>query len=239
MPKHVLVTGGSGGIGRSLVFAFSKAGYRVFFTYHSSQDSAFDLEEKTGASGFCVNFEDIQNVIDFADSFLREFGGVDILINNAGVSHYGLIQDVSKDDFYRLFSVNFHSPFFLTQKLVPSMVSKNGGSIINIGSIWGETGASCEVLYSSTKGALIAFTKALAKELAPSGIAVNCISPGVVDTEMMARFSDEEKKTLSEEIPAGHFSQEDEISKLALYLAENATTSLTGQIIGLNGGMYC
>lgn len=239
MIKQVLITGGSGGIGRSLVTAFSKADYRVFFTYHSSRDAALVLEKMSGARGFCVNFEETQSVVDFAESFLKEFGGVDVLINDAGVSHYGLIQDVTVDDFRRVFSVNFQSPFFLTQKLVSAMIARNCGTIINIASVWGETGASCEVLYSSSKGAVVAFTKALAKELAPSGITVNCISPGVVDTEMMSRFSDEEKGALREEIPSGRFTREDEVAKVALYLAENSTTSLTGQIIGLNGGMYC
>ena len=239
MHKRVLITGGSRGIGRVLVLAFSKAGYQVFFTYYSSPDLALDLEGKTGARGFCVNFENIEDVTAFADEFLKEVGGVDVLINNAGISHYGLIQDVTGEDYNRLFSVNFQSPFFLSQKLIPYMVSKNCGSIINIGSIWGETGASCEVLYSSAKGALIAFTKALAKELAPSGISVNCISPGVVNTDMMARFSREDKDALIEEIPSGRFVGTDEISNLALYLAENSTSSLTGQIFGFNGGMYC
>lgn len=239
MHKRVLITGGSRGIGRALVSSFSKASYQVYFTYFHSQDAALDLEGKTGARGFCVDFADVDQVVSFADDFLLDVGGVDVLINNAGIAHYGLTQDVTAEDYNRLFSVNFQSPFFLTKKLIPYMVSQNRGAIINIGSIWGETGASCEVLYSSSKGAVIAFTKALAKELAPSGVAVNCISPGVVDTDMMAGFSKEEKSVLIDEIPSGRFIETDEISKLALYLAENSTTSLTGQILGLYGGMHC
>lgn len=239
MTDTVLITGGTRGIGKAMVSAFSKAGYRVFFTYHSSEELASELEKSAGAKGFCVDFQNVQSVTDFADRFLSEFERVDVLINNAGISHYGLIQDVSERDFERVFNVNFQSPFFLTRKLIPSMVAVNRGTVINIASIWGETGASCEVLYSSAKGAMIAFTKALAKELAPSGVAVNCISPGVVDTDMMARFSPDEKKELAEEIPAGKFTDADEIANLALYLAENSSTAFTGQIIGLNGGMYC
>lgn len=239
MTDTVLITGGTRGIGKAMVSAFSKAGYRVFFTYHSSKELASELEKSAGAKGFCVDFQNVQSVTDFADRFLSEFERVDVLINNAGISHYGLIQDVSERDFERVFNVNFQSPFFLTRKLIPSMVGVNRGTVINIASIWGETGASCEVLYSSAKGAMIAFTKALAKELAPSGVAVNCISPGVVDTDMMARFSPDEKKELAEEIPAGKFTDADEIANLALYLAENSSTAFTGQIIGLNGGMYC
>lgn len=239
MTETVLITGGTRGIGRSIVSAFSKAGYRVFFTYHLSDALALDLERSTGARGFSVDFEDVQSVTDFADRFLSEIGKADVLVNNAGVSHYGLIQDVSLRDFSRLFAVNFQSPFFLTQRLVSPMIFENRGAIINIASIWGETGAACEVLYSSAKGAMIAFTKALAKELAPSGIAVNCISPGVVDTDMMARFTSDEKKALAGEIPSGKFTEADEIAKLALYLAQNSSTSFTGQVLGLNGGMYC
>ncbi len=239
MAEHVLITGGSGGIGKALVRAFSKKGFRVSFTYNRSCDSALELERETGAKGFCVNFEDLASVLSFSEKICVEVAPVDVLVNNVGAALYGLIQDVTKDDFQRLFNVNFQSPFFLTQRLIPSMLSKQKGTIINIASVWGETGASCEVLYSSTKGALIAFTKALAKELAPSGISVNCISPGVVDTAMISRFSDEEKNALAEEIPAGRFTDADEIAKLALFLTEGASVSMTGQVIGVNGGMYC
>ena len=239
MRENVLITGGTRGIGKAMVFAFAKASYRVFFTYQNSENFASEIEEQTGAIGFSVDFENVQNVTDFCDCFSLEFGCVDVLINNAGISQYGLIQDVSELDFDRLFNVNFKSAFFLTQKMIPAMITKRRGTIINVASIWGEMGASCEVLYSSAKGALIAFTKALAKELAPSGIAVNCISPGVVDTDMMARFSNDEKLALAEEIPAGKFVEADEIASLALYLAKSSTASFTGQVLGLNGGMYC
>lgn len=239
MAKHVLITGGSRGIGKAMVYAFSESGYRVSFTYFHSSDEARTVEEETGAKGYCVDFQDLSSVLSFADRMCTENEPIEVLINNAGVSHYGMIQDVTREDFQRLFAVNFQSPFFLTQKLIPSMVSNRSGVIINVASVWGETGASCEVLYSSAKGAMISFTKALAKELAISGIAVNCISPGVVDTAMMSRFSEDEKRMLAEDIPAGHFTDESEIAKLALYLVDNASTSFTGQVIGLNGGMYC
>jgi len=237
--KHVLITGGSGGIGRALVRAFSEADYTVSFTYFSSQKAAADLALETGANSFCVDFEKTECVEKFIDRLVSDVGAVDVLINNAGVAHYGLIQDVSPRDFNRVFSINFQSPFFLTQKIISYMISRQSGTVINVASVWGETGASCEVLYSSFKGATIAFTKALAKELAPSGIAVNCISPGVVDTAMMARFSEDEKNDILSEIPSGRFTDPSEIASLALYLAQNSSTSFTGQIIGLNGGMYC
>ena len=239
MRKHVLITGGTGGIGLALVRAFASAGYKVSFTYNSSLDKAKALSEETGASAFAVNFEKTVQVIDFADRLIKEVGAVDVLINNAGLSNYGLFQDVSHDDFHRLFCVNFESAFFLTRALIPPMISRKTGCVINVSSVWGQTGGSCEVLYSSTKGALISFTKALAKELALSGVAVNCISPGVVDTDMMKRFTEDEKKLLAEEIPSGRFVEADEIASLALFLAENVSVSLTGQVFGINGGMYC
>lgn len=239
MPKHVLITGGSRGIGRELVLAFSKEGYRVSFTYNRSVDEAKALADVSGALAFHADHSDVTQISSLIREVTSANGDVDVLINNAGVSHYGLFQDVSLLDFQQVFAVDFQSPFFLTKELVSSMISRKSGVIINVASIWGETGASCEVLYSSAKGALIAFTKALAKELAPSGICVNCISPGVVDTDMMARFSAEEKELLKEEIPAGHFTDPKEITQLALFLANHPSTSLTGQIIGLNGGMFC
>lgn len=239
MSKHVLITGGSGGIGQALVRAFSSRGYSVSFTYFHSARKALALAEETGANAFSVNFEDVHAVLDFAEKFVSECGAVDVLINNAGVSHYGLLQDVTLDDYHRLFNVNFQSHFFLTQKMISSMISKKSGAIINVASIWGETGASCEVLYSSSKGAMIAFTKALAKELALSGISVNCISPGVVETSMMRLFTKEEKEALAQDIPAGRFTEAREVAEIALRLAAFPSTSLTGQIIGINGGMYC
>lgn len=239
MKKHVLITGGSGGIGKALVTAFSKAGYKVSFTYFASAESARKLAEETGSTAYFVDFLSVEKVIEFSNRFGNDIDAVDVLINNAGVAHYGVIQDVTFETFQRLFAVNFQSPFFLTRQLISGMISKQSGSIINIASIWGETGGSCEVLYSSTKGAMIAFTKALAKELAPSSIAVNCISPGVVNTPMMDRFSADEKNELVQEIPAGRFVSPREIAELALYLADNPSATLTGQIIGMNGGMYC
>lgn len=239
MEKHVLITGGSGGIGNALVTAFSKAGYAVSFTYNSSEKIAKRLSEETGAVGYRVDFSDVDSVIQFGKRFGNDIAPVDVLINNAGVAHYGVIQDVTPETFQQIFAVNFQSSFFLTRQLISGMISRQSGSIINIASIWGETGGSCEVLYSSTKGAMISFTKALAKELAPSLIAVNCISPGVVDTPMMDRFSADEKNELVQEIPVGHFVRPCEIAELALYLANQTSASLTGQIIGMNGGMYC
>ena len=239
MSKNILITGGSRGIGRELVRSFSEKGYRVAFTYNASEKEAELVSKECNACGFKLNFEDVSSVADFATNVEKEFGEIDVLINNAGVSLYGLFQDVQLSDFQKVFSVNFTGAFLLTQRIVSSMISKKQGCIINISSVWGQTGGACEVLYSSTKAAMIGFTKALAKELAPSGIRVNCIAPGVVDTDMMSSFSDAEKEVLCEEIPCGKFTTTSEVAQLALFLADNGCESLTGQVIGVNGGMYC
>ncbi len=239
MNKNVLITGGSRGIGRELVRAFSKKGYRVAFTYYSSLKEAESISKEFGAAAFSVDFKDLSSVIEFSETIEKEFGEIDVLINNAGVSNYGLFQDITLVDYNKMFSVNFDSMFFMTQKIVPSMIRKKNGAIINISSVWGQTGASTEVLYSCTKAAVIGFTKALAKELAPSGVCVNCIAPGVVDTDMMSAFTEDEKDALAEEIPLGRFTTTSEIAKLALFLSEGGCESLTGQVIGINGGMYC
>ncbi len=237
MMKKVLITGGTGGIGSQLVQSFRERGYDVAFTYCRSRERAFRLADKTGATAFCCDFTKREDIDTFAQALLTQFGEVDVFIHNAALSHYGLFQDTQREDYDSLFSVNFDSAYFLTKALMLPMLRKQSGSLIYITSVWGQTGASCEVLYSSTKAALIGFTKALAKELAPSGIKVNAIAPGIVDTAMLERFSAEEKKQMKEEIPTGKFTSPSEIAETALFLAE-CGNNITGQVIAVNGGMY-
>ncbi len=237
------MTGGTGGIGRSICLTFAFAGYEVGFSYCNDRTQAEELlnQLNTITKGylFCSDFsrEDAAHLL--FEQVQSEMGTVDVLVNNAGVSSYGVIQDVSEDELKRVFQINMLAPFTLTKYMIGPMISQKQGSIINISSVWGQTGASCEVLYSSAKAALIGFTKALAKELAPSNITVNCIAPGVVDTKMMNRFSAEEKQALCDEIPLGRFATPDEIGKMALYLSGENGCYITGQVIGMNGGMYC
>lgn len=237
--KNVFITGGARGIGRSLAICFAKNGYHVGISYCSSYDSAMELSTAYGIIALKADLSTTDGAEELSRSILSEFGAVDILINNAGVASYGLFQELSEAEFDEIFQINFKSPFFLTKQLVGNMITKKSGCIINISSIWGQTGASCEVIYSATKAAMIGFTKALAKELAPSGITVNCIAPGVVDTDMMNKFSDEEKILLMEDIPIGRFIEPNEIAELALMLCSDKFRSLTGQVIAINGGMYC
>lgn len=239
MKPAVLITGGSRGIGREMVKTFSEKGYQVYFTYCHSEKEALELTRDFGVKGFQVDFSDTRQIISFATSFLKEYGCPDVLINNAGLSHYGLIQDTTLEDYQRIFAVNFESMFFLTKELVSPMISRQKGAIINISSIWGQCGASCEVLYSASKAAVIGFTKALAKEVALSGISVNCIAPGAVDTDMLSCFTLEEKEEIAAEIPSGRFTTAKEVAELALFLAQMQTPAFTGQVIPINGGLLC
>lgn len=241
--KKVLITGGSRGIGKAIVSLFARNGWEVGFTYCSSVEEAEtivrELSNEASVHSFRADLSQESDLIHLVEEARALMGEIDVLINNAGVSSYGLFTDVDRDEFSRVMNTNFSSAFFLTKALVPSMIRNRSGSIINVSSVWGQTGASCEVLYSASKAALIGFTKALAKELAPSGISVNCIAPGVVDTDMMAMFSKEEKEEIAEDIPACRFASADEVAHVIFDLASRTTTYLTGQVIGVNGGMFC
>ncbi len=241
--KTVLITGGTRGIGLCMVRLFSELGYRVGFCYHRSHDKAREivaqLNQKGGGAAFCCDLENDDSVDALISEINKTLGGIDILINNAGVSSYGLFQNFPKEELDRVLNTNLRSALRLTQALIPSMIQNSWGRVINVSSVWGETGGSCEVLYSAAKAALIGFTKALAKELAPSGVTVNCISPGVVDTDMMARFSKDEIDLIQEEIPCGRMAKPEEIAQAALFLSSENASYITGQVLGINGGMYC
>lgn len=237
--KRLFITGGTRGIGKATVLAFLHAGWKVGFCYRESTASAECLVCEGNGSCFAYpcDLAKMEQVDDLAKKITDDFGIPDVLVNNAGIGSYGLFQDLQPDAFDELFHVNFKSAYYLSAKLVPGMIRRGSGRIINIASVWGEIGASCEVAYSASKAAMIGFTKALAKELAPSSIPVNAIAPGVVDTDMMARFTPEEKKGICEGIPAGRFVTPEEIAQTILFLAEYAPLNLTGQIIGVNGSM--
>jgi len=241
--KKVFITGGATGIGHALAIAFAKSGYAVGFSYCHSETKAEELARSLSEICPCYCFRaDLsrqEEINRLAKAISETMGEVDVLIHNAALSTFGLLQDITESEYEHVFSVNIKAPVFLTKALLPAMIRRGSGSIINISSVWGQTGASCEVLYSSSKAALIGFTKALAKELAPSRISVNAIAPGVVDTKMMDRFTQEEKKDLALEIPSGRFATPEEIASAALFLAKEENRYLTGQVIGINGGMYC
>ncbi len=227
--KKVLITGGTRGIGKGIALAFLKKGYRVCVTYVSDEESA----AKAQALGLETYKTDVANESEVRALF-EKIGAVDILINNAGVALIKQIQDVTYEEYRRLTSVNVGGAFLCAREAAKGMIARRSGLIVQISSVWGEVGGSCESVYSASKAALIGFTKALAKELGWSGIRVNCVSPGVIDTAMNARFSKEEKDALCEEIPAGRMGSVDEVASAVLFLEENEY--VTGADIPVNGG---
>ncbi len=233
--QNVLITGGSRGIGAACVRVFAKKGFRVFFTYYKSNTQAQALAAQTGTMAIWANAADVQTPQRVLD-IIHTIGSVDILINNAGVAQQKLFSDITEADWDRMFDVNIKSMFRMTQAVLPDMIHKKQGRIINLSSIWGQTGASCEVHYSASKAAVIGFTKALAKELGLSGICVNCVAPGMVDTDMNAGLFPEEKNAVITEIPLGRAGTPAEIAETIFFLSRPETNYITGQVIAPNGG---
>ena len=228
--EHVLITGGSRGIGAAAVRAFARAGYRVSFFYEKSREAAEALAAETGAEALCCDVADTEAVARAVEALPP----VDILVNNAGISHVGLISQISPQEWDRLFAVNVKSVYNTVRVVLPAMLQKQAGAIVNVSSMWGQAGASCEAAYSATKGAVIALTQALARELGPSGIRVNAVSPGLIDTEMNAKLSQADKDALAEDTPLGRVGTPEEVAEAILYLAR--ASFVTGQILPVNGG---
>ena len=238
--KHVLITGASRGIGAACAFTFAAHGYHVFLNCNKSiaalQKVADSITQQGGTCtlvpGDVGNPDTVRAIFEKISTIAP---GLDVLINNAGISYVGLLTDMSDEEWTRILNTNLSSSFYCSRAAIPYMVRQQKGKIINISSMWGRVGASCEAAYSATKAGMNGLTMALAKELAPSNIQVNAIACGVIDTEMNAVFSDEERQELAEEIPAGRFGTAAEVGQLAFDLSENHSY-LTGQIIGLDGG---
>lgn len=239
--KTVFITGASRGIGRSIAAAFAKNGYNLGINSLNSAEELILLSKELSAAykikciPFVGNAGDIHFIKDVFLEMERQLYGVDILINNAGISYMGLLPDMSIDEWNQILQTNLTSVFCCCKYAVPHMLQKKYGKIINISSVWGNTGASCEVAYSATKGGINAFTKALAKELAPSNIQVNAIACGIIDTKMNAILNQSEKLLLENDIPAGRFGTADEVAEL-VYSIVNNSPYLTGQVIALDGG---
>lgn len=242
--KTVIVTGGSRGIGKAIVYAFANAGYNVILNYNQSEQSAKNIvEDLKDCQGVVEMFkadvsrrEDVDAMIEYVN---KEFGGIDVIVNNAGISHVGLFDEITEEEFRRVLDVNLMGVFNVTQAaLKESMLSRKNGTIINISSIWGISGASCEVAYSASKAGVIGLTKGLAKELAPSNITVNAIAPGAIATDMIYKeYSEKEIETIEKDIPMGRLGTPIEVANLALYLASDNARYITGQVISPNGGM--
>ena len=228
--QTVVVTGGSRGIGAAVVARFAARGDRVYFLYEKNHEAARTVAEKTGAASICCDVVDSRGV---KEAFLR-IPEVDILVCNAGVCWYGLLTDMAEGDWDRLFDVNVKGIYHCVNAAMPAFLRKHRGSIITISSMWGQVGASCEAAYSATKGAVIALTKALAKELGPSGIRVNCVAPGVILTDMCANVAPEILAELAQEAPVGRNGTPEDVAKAVEALAD--AEFVTGQVLGVSGG---
>lgn len=228
--KHVLITGGSRGIGAATVRAFSAAGYAVSFFYEKCTAQAALVAEQTGAAAVRCDVADVQAVQEAVSALAP----VDVLVNNAGIAHYGLISQISEAQWDRLFAVNVKGVYHCVNAVLPAMLHRQAGSIVNVASMWGQVGASCEACYSATKGAILALTKALAQELGPSGIRVNAVSPGVILTDMVKNVSREVLDGLAQETPLEKNGRPEDVAQAILYLAE--AEFVTGQNLPVNGG---
>lgn len=229
---HLLISGGSRGIGKACVKLFSGNGYKVSsFSRTGVPDDAID-----GVSYFACNVRDPDSATRTVQEAVEMNGPVDVLISNAGIAQSGLAQDMKYEDYRNIMDTNFGGLFNLSGAVIPLMVRQGSGVILAVSSMWGQTGASCEALYSASKGAVDSYIKALAKELGPSGIRVNAVSPGVVNTDMMSGYDDDAKQVLCGDTPLGRLGTPEEIAEALFFLQSDKASFITGQIIGVNGG---
>lgn len=233
----VLVTGGSRGIGAACVRGFCERGDRVYFLFRSaSAETVADLERETGACGIRADVSDRAAVRAAIDRIVTEAGRLDVLVNNAGVSQIGLFTDMTEADYAALRGVNLDGAVYCAQRAAEQMVKQQFGRIVNIGSMWGKTGASCEVAYSATKAAVRGLTMALAKELGPSHVTVNCVEPGVIDTDMNRGLDEATRAELCDATPLCRLGRAEEVAAAVLFLASDAAGFITGQVLGVDGG---
>ena len=237
MAKTVLITGASRGIGRACAFAFANAGYRVGVNYHTHfEDAQSVVRAITTRGGDAVPLQ--ADVADFAavSGMVSAFGRIDVLVNNAGVACDGLLQDIPPTAWARTFAVNVNGAYYCARCALPQMLSRHEGCILNVSSMWGRVGASFEVPYSASKAALIGFTKALAKEVGPSGVRVNCVAPGVIGTAMNANHTKEDMEALTQDTPLMRLGTPEDVANALLFLASDSAAFITGQVLGVDGG---
>lgn len=236
MEKIALITGGTRGIGRATAIELIKRGYITAISYSKSEEEAKYLSEEYNIIPFQADFREKDAPYKLIEEVTKKLGQIDLLVNNAGISIINIFQCLTDEEIRDIYNVNLFGTIETTRAVISQMISRHSGCIVNVSSIWGEVGASCEVDYSVTKGAVIAFTKALAKEVGPSGIRVNCVSPGVIDTDMNSHLSEEDMKELAEETPLCRIGRAEEVAKTICYLASDDASFITGQVISVNGG---
>ena len=229
---HLLISGGSRGIGRACVELFAGKGYKV----SSLSRTGKTADSIDGVSYFQCDVKDPESVNATVNAAIEANGAIDVLISNAGIARSGLAQDMGFGDYRDIMDTNFGGLFNLTSEVIPHMVRQGKGVILAVSSMWGQTGASCEALYSASKGAVDSYIKSLAKELGPSGIRVNAVSPGAIETDMMKGFGEEDRKAICDDTPEGRLGDPEEIAETLYFLQSDKASFITGQIIGVNGG---
>ena len=232
----VLITGGSRGIGEAMARLYADQGWRVAFTYLNSDEKAQSLSRESGALALRCDAKSEAETSVMAEQVLRQFGHLDALICNAGISYTGLLQDMTVSQWDELFAVHVRGAFLATRAFLPGLISRQSGSILYVSSMWGQVGASCEAAYSACKAALIGLGKALAKEAGPSGVRVNCLCPGVIQTDMLRAFSQEELQILADDTPLCRLGTPLDVARAAFFLSSQSASFITGQVLGVNGG---
>lgn len=239
MTKVAFVTGGAKGIGSAIVKRFIKDGYKVAFTYNNSEEKALALENESGENckAYKLDITDSNAVNTVIADIEKNFGEINVLVNNAGIAEQVLFTDITDDMWHKMIETNLSGAFYCSRAVLKYMINRKNGKIINISSIWGETGGSCEVHYSASKAGLIGMTKALAKEVGLSGITVNCVSPGVILTDMTSHFDEDTMNELKEETPLNKIGTPEDVAGAVAFLASSDADFITGQDLAVNGGM--
>lgn len=233
---RIIITGGSRGIGRAAVELFAQNGHQVVFFYKSNDTLADELCQLTGATAIKCDVKNSEEATTAIAKAVDVLGGIDALVNNAGVSEFCFFDSITDEQWKNMIDTNLSGTFYVTREAVKHMIPKKKGAIVNVGSMWGKVGASCEVHYSASKAGLRGITMALAKELGPSGITINCVEPGVIDTDMNAHLGKEDVEALCESTPLGRLGTPEEVARLILFLCSPDASFITGQTIGIDGG---